>query len=327
MAIVLPVAGGKGGVGKSIFSLNIAITLAKQCKNVVLCDLDLGGSNLHTLLGLKNNQAGIGTYISKVETDFSNLLQATGIPGLQFIAGDCLFPGTANMDFFTKKKIIQQLEKLNADYVILDLGAGSTYNVIDFFLISYDGLIVVTPELTSVLNAYSFLKSAVFRFCYRQFAPKSAERQVLQNSILKRMEGKEYSFGQIMDVICQTFPESGAKALAEMKKLKPRVVMNMGRSSADIEMGNRLHNLVCNKLTIDIEYIGFIPYDENVSLSVARRTPISVLSPESPYCSVLDSIGMRILSAGNTPNSSLWDATESFEDIVKRYFETNNIQE
>ena len=190
MAYIIPVAGGKGGVGKSIYSLNIAVTLAKQCKKVILVDLDLGGSNLHTLLGLKNNQAGLGTFIARQEEDFSNLLQATGIPGLQFIAGDCLFPGTANMDFFTKKKILTNLEKLNADYIILDLGAGSSYNVIDFFLTSYKGTLVVTPELTSILNAYSFLKSTVFRFLYRQFPAKSPERQVLQNSILKRMEGK-----------------------------------------------------------------------------------------------------------------------------------------
>ena len=66
MAYILPVAGGKGGVGKSIYSLNIAVTLAKNCKKVVLVDLDLGGSNLHTLLGLKNNQAGLGTYIARI---------------------------------------------------------------------------------------------------------------------------------------------------------------------------------------------------------------------------------------------------------------------
>lgn len=325
MAYILPVAGGKGGVGKSIYSLNIAVTLAKQCKNVILVDLDLGGSNLHTLLGLKNNQAGLGTYIAKQEIEFTNLLQATGIPGLQFIAGDCLFPGTANMDFFTKKKILMNLEKLNADYVILDLGAGSSYNVIDFFLTSYRGMIVVTPELTSILNAYSFLKSTVFRFIYRQFPAKSPERQVLQNSILKRMEGKEYSFAQIMDLMCKTFPETANKAKLEMKKLKPRVIMNMGRSNNDIEMGNRLSNLVHNKLSIDIEYIGFIPYDGRVPISVAKRTPISIFAPDSSYNSVLDSIGRRIISTTNPDSIYLQDVTESLEDLVKDYYKNKTI--
>lgn len=320
MAYILPVAGGKGGVGKSIFSLNIAVTLAKQCKNVILVDLDLGGSNLHTLLGLKNNQAGLGTFIAKQETDFNNLLQATGIPGLQFIAGDCLFPGTANMDFFSKKRILSCLEKLNADYVILDLGAGSSYNVIDFFLTSYKGLMVVTPELTSILNAYSFLKSTVFRFCYRQFPAKSPERQFLQNSILKRMEGKDYSFQQIMDVMCKTFPSTANRALLEMRKLKPRVIMNMGRSNNDIELGNRLYNLVQKKLAINIEYVGFIPYDDKVPISVARRTPISICAPGSPYSSVLDSIGRRIISTSNPDSIYLHDVTESLEDLIKGYY-------
>ena len=115
--------------------------------------------------------------------------------------------------------VATNLEKLNADYIILDLGAGSSYNVIDFFLTSYKGTLVVTPELTSILNAYSFLKSTVFRFLYRQFPAKSPERQVLQNSILKRMEGKEYSFAQIMEVMCKTFPETANRAKNEMKKL------------------------------------------------------------------------------------------------------------
>lgn len=324
MAVLLPVAGGKGGVGKSIVSLNLAVTLAHQCKNTILCDLDLGGANLHTLLGLKNNQAGLGTYITKQETDFSNLLQATGIPSLQFIAGDCHYPGVANMDFFTKQKIIKNIQSLDADYVIMDLGAGSTYNIIDFFLTSYDGLIVVSPDLTSILNAYSFLKSAVFRFCYRQFKPKSPERQILQNSILQRMEGKEYSFEQILSVIGSKFPESAEKAAAEMKKLHPRIIMNMGRGPSDVELGNRLLNLTHNKLSIQAEYIGFVPYDENVSLSIARRQPLSVMKPDSPLCLAIPDIVAKIESTATGQDIFLEDVQENLEEIVKNYYEKLN---
>ncbi len=321
MAVLLPVAGGKGGVGKSIVSLNLAVTLAHQCKNTILCDMDLGGANLHTLLGLKNNQAGLGTYITKIETDFLNLLQATGIPSLQFIAGDCHYPGVANMDFFTKQKIIKNIQSLDADYVIMDLGAGSTYNIIDFFLTSYDGLIVVSPDLTSILNAYSFLKSAVFRFCYRQFKPKSPERQILQNSILQRMEGKEYSFEQILSVIASKFPESAEKAFTEMKKLHPRIIMNMGRGSADVELGNRLLNLTHNKLSITAEYIGFVPYDDNVSLSIARRQPLSIMKPDSPLCLAMPDIAARIESTASNQDVFLEDMQENLEEIVKNYYE------
>ncbi len=324
MAILLPVAGGKGGVGKSILSLNLAVTLANQCKSVVLVDLDLGGANLHTLLGLKNNQAGLGTFITRQETDFTSLLQSTGIPNLQFIAGDCLYPGVANMDFFTKKKIITNLQKINADYIILDLGAGSTHNITDFFITAYNGIIVATPELTSILNAYSFLKSTVFRFLYRLFPAKSPERTILQNSVLKRMEGKEYSFSQIIDVIGSQFPESAAKAREELAKLRPRIIMNMGKSNTDLELGNRLYNLAKNKLSIEVEYIGFVPYDENISLSIARRTPVTLMNPQCPFCSVLPAIGRRITEAGDQ-GIFLQDAQESLEDIIRAFYENREM--
>ena len=71
MAVIIPVAGGKGGVGKSVLSLNLSVAMAAQCKHVILCDLDFGGANLHTMLGLKNNQEGLGHFINKLETDMS----------------------------------------------------------------------------------------------------------------------------------------------------------------------------------------------------------------------------------------------------------------
>ena len=163
MVNLLPIASGKGGVGKSSFAVNLAVTLAQKGKSVVLADLDFGGANLHTLLGLKNNHAGLGNFIYKQTDDFSSLLQQTSTPNLQFIAGDCLFPGTANMDYSSKRRIIKNLNALDADYVIMDLGAGTTYNTLDFYLLTYNSILVTTPELTSILNAYSFLKSAVFR--------------------------------------------------------------------------------------------------------------------------------------------------------------------
>ena len=100
MLNILPVASGKGGVGKSAISVNLAITLAKKGKRVILCDFDFGGANLHTLLGLKNNKAGMGNFIYRQSSTLGELIQDTGIENLQFIAGDCLFPGTAIMDFF-----------------------------------------------------------------------------------------------------------------------------------------------------------------------------------------------------------------------------------
>ena len=120
--------------------------------------------------------------------------------------------------------------------------------------------------------------------------------------------------------MCKTFPETANRAKNEMKKLKPRVIMNMGRSNSDIEMGNRLYNLAKKKLAIEIEYIGFIPYDERVPISVAKRTPISILAPNNQYNSVMDSIARRIISTSGTESIFLQDVTESLENLVKDYY-------
>ena len=90
MINILPIASGKGGVGKSNTAVNLAIILAKKGKRVVLIDLDFGGANLHTLLGLKNNHAGLGNFIDKQTSEFSEMIQGNQVENLHFVAGDCL---------------------------------------------------------------------------------------------------------------------------------------------------------------------------------------------------------------------------------------------
>jgi flagellar biosynthesis protein FlhG len=156
-------------VGKTVIAANLGVSLAGMGRTVVLVDLDLGGANLHTCLGIRNKNPGIGSLVWKQEKSLSNLLVETAVERLWFIPGDNLLPGTANLEFFVKQRILRELSKLPADFVLLDLGAGSSYNVVDFFLASSSGLLVVQPEATSVLNAYSFLKTAAFRMLYRSF--------------------------------------------------------------------------------------------------------------------------------------------------------------
>lgn|SRR5574344_68356 len=307
MVSILPIASGKGGVGKSSLAVNLAVLLAKKEKKTVLVDLDLGGANLHTMLGLKNNHTGLGNFIYKQTDSFSSLLQDTGIPNLSFIAGDCLFPGTPNMGFFIKQRIFKELQKLDADYVLLDLGAGSAYNTLDFFLMTYDSLIVTTPEITSVLNAYSFLKAAAYRFFTGQFKTKSEERKVIQEYISGSAAGAESSFVGLVEQIKLQFPETGVKAASELEKYHPLVIMNMGETTQDLEMAKRLRTLAKNKLSIGVDFVGFVKKDGNMSLSIARRTPLALLAPESDAVKQLDAAVCRIMAHSYSSNEKLFD--------------------
>lgn len=305
MVNILPVASGKGGVGKSAVSANLAITLAQKGKRVILCDFDFGGANLHTLLGLKNNQAGMGNFIYRQSGTLAELVQETGIENLCFIAGDCLFPGTANMDFFMKKKIMKELPLLDADYVILDLGGGSSYNVLDFYLLTYNSILVTTPEITSIMNAYSFLKASAFRFFVHQFPNRSPERERINEFVKSVSTGTESSFTALMDTICAEFPESGSKACLELSRFNPQVILNIGASSQDLEMGRRLRSLVNSKLNVRMDFVGFIPSDPNAALAVARRTPVCVLAPDSAFSLAISKAADRIMAYEYGVNENL----------------------
>jgi len=166
---VIPIASGKGGVGKTVIAANLAVDLAAAGKKTVAVDLDLGGSNLHTVLGIKNLNPGIGNFLSDSNIYFEDIVCATPYENLSFISGDVLVPGLADIPFSQKKRLLSSILSLEADYVILDLGSGSNFHVLDYFLISNSGMLVIRNQKTSIVNTYAFLKNLVFRFLQRAF--------------------------------------------------------------------------------------------------------------------------------------------------------------
>ena len=293
---ILPIASGKGGVGKSVVSVNLAGELVRLGKQVILFDFDLGGANLHTLLGVRNDSAGLGNFIYKQVGSIEALLQETGTPNLKFVAGDCLYPGTANLDFFTKKKLMRELAALPGDYALLDLGAGSTYNILDFYLMTRNSILVTTAEITSILNAYSFLKAAVFRFLSNKFSAKSPERAFINEAVRGNKHGTDFSVLSALDALCEKFPETGGKAREEMAALRPQVIVNRGKNDQDLAMAKRLRDLIQNKLNVQVDFIGFMPEDPAVPVSVAKRKPLFITSPDSPFVAATRACAERVIS-------------------------------
>ncbi|AEJ19006.1 P-loop NTPase [Gracilinema caldarium] len=296
MAIILPIASGKGGVGKSVFAINCAVALAKLGKTTVLIDLDLGASNLHTLLGIKNRYPGIGNLINRTETCLEALLIETDILRLFFIPGDTLLPGTANIDFFTKQKIMKSITNLPADYILLDLGAGSSYNTVDFFLTSSSGCIVTMGESTAILNAYSFLKTVFYRTLIRSFPPKGPERQVISNFFAQKMEGTSNTSSVLKKTLLENFGENAQQAISVVERLYPRIVLNMGTGPHDLGVGIKLREIAKKNLELNVEYIGYIPWDSSVSASVTARKPAILLQPDSPFAQAIQAIAGRLIS-------------------------------
>jgi flagellar biosynthesis protein FlhG len=297
MTILVPVASGKGGVGKTTVCSNLGVALARAGKTVVLVDLDLGASNLHTFLGIPNKNPGIGNYIHKQQDSLESLIRPTQQDRLYFIPGDALLPGTANLPFFRKKKIIKELSGLVADFVLLDLGAGSAYNTVDFFLVSPGGILVCTPETTSILNAYSFLKTAVYRYLYRSFKPDSPERREIEQFGTARLEGNDQSFTSLPEQLSRISDTAGALCRNLLAQFSVRIILNMGKTQNDIAVGARLRSITRKNLGVEVEYIGFLPVDPTVPQSIARRAPALTLSPDGPFARGLGPVVKKIIGS------------------------------
>lgn len=318
MNTIIPIASGKGGVGKTVLCANLGLALAARAKSTVLVDLDLGGANLHTLLGVNNRHEGIGDLVYSKDKDMTvgSLIIPTDHHRVFLVPGDCLVPGTANLPSFRKKKLQNDLHSLVSDFVIVDLSSGSTYNTIDFFLLSKAGIVVITPETTSILNAYSFLKTAVWRLLYRSYPAKSAERDLIDEFMAGRIEKNGSPVQILLDMIRTIDERSAVYAMEQLRDFTPRIVVNEGRSDVDFRIVAKLREVVKRNLGIRIEYIGFVPHDPRVPISIVKRHPAYELLSGSAFRRSLDQIAGRLVAAPVGHDPALFDDNQDLRNLA-----------
>ncbi len=170
---VLAVGGGKGGVGKTVTTASLGVGLAALGYKVVVVDADLGGANLHTCMGILEPKYTFYHFYTLQRDSLEDIMLETPVKNLKLISGACGTLGLANPRFSQKLRFISNLKNINADYIILDLGAGSSYNVIDFFVAADQGLVVTSPEPMAIQETFNFIKVAVFRKKKKDFFRKA----------------------------------------------------------------------------------------------------------------------------------------------------------
>jgi flagellar biosynthesis protein FlhG len=302
---IIPIAGGKGGVGKSILTVNIGLYLGRLGKRVILVDLDMGAANLHTCLGLKNNKPGLGNFVSNKELALTNIMYRTDYPNLFYIPGDVLAPGMADIVYSQKRTIISQLLKLEADYIILDLGAGSHFNVIDFFLISNSGILVAAPQVPSLLNVYSFLKNLNFRFLQRALTGKKSVETCIREFSRETKPNTRFRMSRVLHDIEKLDKACGEQAREYLKNLKPSLIVNMASSPEDLNLVNNLRHLVKTSLNVDLICLGMVCADNEVDNCVKKLLPLAIESPQSMAARQIERIAEKIFQSKNFPDLPL----------------------
>ncbi|AHH05054.1 MinD/ParA family protein [Borrelia miyamotoi] len=317
--IIIPVASGKGGVGKSLFSANIAICLANEGKKVLLVDLDLGGSNLHSMLNIIPKKS-IGTFL-KTKIPFNNIIIESNIKNLSFIAGDSDIPELANIAIFQKKRIINNLKNLNYDYLIIDLGAGTTFNTIDFFLMSNRGVIVTIPTVTATMNAYLFLKNAIFRLISKVFIKETKAYKIISDIKKDSSDLQKIYIPNLLLKIEAYDPDNYAKFMKIFSQFSPFIIFNMLNTPDDIKKTEKILKSAKNYLNVNLQSIGSIYKDELVDKALNYQIPITIYKPTSLTSKSMQKIAKKLIELEIVRNNvellSEDDLNENYHFIIK----------
>ena len=235
LARVITVTSGKGGVGKSNTSINLAIQFRKLGKRVIILDADFGLANIEIMFGAvpKHNLCDL-IYQGKSITE----IITWGPMEVGFISGGSVIAGMSNLSRDYLSYIIQNLSQLDAiaDIIIVDTGAGISDAVLEFLVASGEILLVTTPEPTSITDSYSLLK-ALYR--HPRFDENTTKVKMVANRVAKESEG-EILFNKLNAVVARylkipmtylgSVPEDVQLARAVMQQM-PVSIQNPGAKS------------------------------------------------------------------------------------------------
>ena len=232
-ARVISVTSGKGGVGKSNTSVNIALQFQRLGKRVIIFDADFGLANIEVMFGIipKYNLGDLmfkGKELKEIITP--------GPEGVGFISGGSGIAKLVNLDKEQIKRLVGKLSELDelADVIIIDTGAGISSSVMEFLVASPETILVTTPEPASITDSYALLKALSMN---EDYSPEKCKVKLIANRVGKKEEGQN--------------------------------------------LYEKLSAVSSRFLNIELEYLGAIPFDNNITKAVMTQEPVSLKYPGS----------------------------------------------
>ncbi len=282
---IIAVGGGKGGVGKTMLSSNLAAGLALRGYRTLAVDLDLGCSNLHSHFGLSMPKKSLVDFLLNRQASFADVLQATPIQGLTFIAGgnnqgwsDRLERGHSDLLIPLWQEILGAKSNYNFDFVVIDLGAGTHSHTIDFFLGAHLGIVTVLPEPASIENAYVFLKMVLWKMVEnigRNNQKPDTAREIKRSIGDNGQSGAASGYLTLLTKLEGVYPEFIRDMRLAMHCRKIGVVINQAREQADRDIGLSMEHICRRYFGFNTHDIGYLNYDETVWKSTKiHRLPV-----------------------------------------------------
>jgi len=274
------IAGGKGGVGKSFFTSNLSVELAQRGHTVVLIDADFGGPNLHTFFGLNSSKISISDFVKSAQLQLDDILLPTGFPNLKLASGAHDVLDMANPNLIQQNKLRKAIRTLKADYVLIDLGAGTSYYTLDLFLMADKSILVTAPEPTSVENTYRFIKSAIYRKL-KTVIRHPEVKSYLEKVTDSKNEDNPRTPAMLVSEINRINPQAGETLKYELANFSPKLVINQVRTPSDVRIGFSMRQACSKYFGVNLGYAGFIEHDAAALQSIRIRQPVLLYAPDA----------------------------------------------
>ncbi len=300
---IIAVGGAKGGIGKSLFSANLSVLLQSLGLKTTLVDLDLGGANLHLYCGAISLDHNLNDVLQGAVPTLEDIMIPTKF-GPTLIGGDSSLLGTANLSFNLKRKLIKMVKGLAADVIILDLGGDTSFNILDFFLAADVPLVLTTADPASYLQAYNFIKVALYRRLNRLFddsggsaIPKNHElRKLIFQATLGSSDQQMANTQELLARVRRLFPDYVPFLNRQINAFQPYLVINMSTDDIlDAQVVSRIQQVADRMLRVNVRYVGAIPYSEDIRDSARTLVPVVSRHPRGPLATTLHQIARKIL--------------------------------
>jgi flagellar biosynthesis protein FlhG len=290
----IAVGGGRGGVGKSLVAVNLAVYFAQLGKTVVLADADASGSNLHSHFGLKAGRAEPDLGEGGPQA-IRQALVATTVPGLALLpfAHDAVGPSLA-LRTGRKMRWLAALRALPAEYLVVDVGPGLNDMALDLMLAADVRVAVTVPEPPAIEATYRFLRAA-----FRRKLKRTLVRDKLRSTMLERALTEIGALPAPIDLVHKLAKMD--RTLAELawsqcSQLRVQLVVNQTRVRTDVELGSWMSGLVSRHYGVLLDELGHVEHDDTVWLTVRRNKPLLVDSPASKSARNVERIARRVVA-------------------------------
>ena len=287
---VIAVSGAKGGAGKSVIASNVAIYLASLGRTTLVVDADRSGAHLHTLLG-------VAPLLPTQATERAGLpplrVENTSVPGLYFMNGGLADGNAAQSRPRTREELFGALEHIDCDYLVLDLGAGIDPTLLDAYLSAHVALYVTVPEPAAVEGTYRFVRALFLQRLLGE--ARSDEERAHIRELADELGGLPVP-RELVEALESDDHRLALDARALLERYTVHFVVNQTRVRADLELGESMKSAVWQRLGVDIDYLGYVDYDDTVWACVRERKPLLAKSPSTKASKNIEKLARRLIA-------------------------------